>query len=76
MHGIRHSHAPLRLAKGDNITDVSNQLGHHTIKLAWFTYFHRVAGTQKNQVDELDSLGRSNAPPPHPVDNTRRAADV
>ena len=29
FHDLRHTYATLRIAKGDNIVDVSKQLGHH-----------------------------------------------
>ena len=32
VHDLRHTYATLRISKGDNIADVSNQLGHHSVK--------------------------------------------
>ncbi|MEZ4524864.1 MAG: tyrosine-type recombinase/integrase [Desulfobacterales bacterium] len=32
LHDIRHSYATLRIQAGDNIADVSRQLGHADIK--------------------------------------------
>jgi hypothetical protein len=29
FHDLRHTYATLRVAKGDNIVDISSQLGHH-----------------------------------------------
>ena len=31
IHDLRHTYATLRISKGDNIADVSNQLGHHSV---------------------------------------------
>jgi integrase len=56
----------LRIAKGDNIVDVSKQLGHKNIKITLDTYTHWVPmeGYQQ-EVDELDTLHLS-APHLHP----------
>ena len=32
IHDLRHSYASLGINKGDNIADVSNQLGHHSVQ--------------------------------------------
>jgi integrase len=55
IHALRHSYATLRVAKGDNIVDVSNQLGHHDPGFTLKTYAHWLPGEHKNQVDELDN---------------------
>ena len=55
IHDLRHTYATLRIAKGDNILDVSKQLGHHSIKITIDTYSHWIPGGQKSQVDELDN---------------------
>jgi len=44
----------LRISKGDNILDVSKQLGHHSIKITLDTYAHWMPGGKKSEVDELD----------------------
>ena len=68
IHDIRHSYATLRIAKGDNIADVSNQLGHHSVKLTWDVYYHWIPGKNKSEVDGLDDADfmRPNTPPLHP----------
>jgi len=65
IHDIRHSYATLRIAAGHNIADVSNQLGHHSVKLTLDTYYHWIPGKKKSEVDALDNLHPS-APPLHP----------
>lgn len=55
IHDLRHSYATLRIMKGDNIKDVSKQLGHHSIKITLDTYSHWMPGVKKAEVDELDS---------------------
>ncbi|UCG12017.1 MAG: site-specific integrase, partial [Deltaproteobacteria bacterium] len=55
-HDLRHTYATLRVAKGDNIVDVSNQLGHHDPGFTLRAYTHWLPGEHKSQVDELDKV--------------------
>jgi integrase len=55
IHDLRHTYATLRISKGDNILDVSKQLGHHSVKITLDTYCHWMPGGKKAEVDELDS---------------------
>ena len=57
IHDLRHTYATLRISKGDSITDVSNQLGHYSVKLTLDVYNHWLPGGNKDQVDGLDTLG-------------------
>ena len=69
IHDLRHTYATLRIAKGDNIADVSGQLGHHSVKLTLDVYTHWIPGEKKGEVDGLDSSNFfvvSNAPQLHP----------
>ena len=54
-HDLRHTYATLRIMKGDNLKDVSKQLGHHSIRITLDIYSHWVPGAKKSEVDELDS---------------------
>ena len=65
LHDLRHTYATLRIAKGDNILDVSKQLGHHSVAFTLDKYAHWLPGEHKSQVDELDTLHLS-APQVHP----------
>jgi len=56
IHDLRHTYATLRISKGDNIADVSNQLGHHSVKLTLDTYYHWIPGKKKAEVDGLDDI--------------------
>ena len=56
IHDLRHTYATLRISKGDNIGDVSNQLGHHSVKLTLDIYYHWISGKKKAEVDALDDL--------------------
>jgi integrase len=57
VHDLRHTYATLRISKGDNIADVSKQLGHHSVKFTMDIYYHWVPGGSKVEVDGLDDLG-------------------
>ena len=54
IHDLRHTYATLRISKGDNILDVSKQLGHKSIKITLDIYTHWMPGGKKSEVDELD----------------------
>ena len=49
-----------RIKKGDNIQDVSNQLGHHSVKLTLDVYSHWMPGGKKEEVDGLDDAQYTN----------------
>ena len=53
-HDLRHTYATLRVAKGDNIKDISRQLGHASISITLDIYSKSLPGEQKSEVDELD----------------------
>jgi len=69
IHDLRHTYATLRINKGDNIADVSNQLGHHSVRMILDVYHHWMPGDKKTEVDALDDLSPShpNAPHMHPA---------
>lgn len=56
IHDLRHTYATLRIAKGDNIADVSHQLGHHSVAFTLNIYYHWLPGGKKSEVSGLDSL--------------------
>ncbi|MFZ2448791.1 MAG: tyrosine-type recombinase/integrase [Syntrophobacteraceae bacterium] len=55
IHDLRHTYATLRISKGDNILDVSKQVGHSSVKITLDIYCHWMPGGKKSEVDELDS---------------------
>ncbi|MCP4625205.1 MAG: tyrosine-type recombinase/integrase, partial [bacterium] len=65
IHDIRHSYATIRISKGDNIGDVSNQLGHHSVKLTLDIYYHWIPGKKKAEVDALDDPNLKIPTAPH-----------
>ena len=50
-------YATLRISKGDNIADLTKQVGHHSVKFAMDIYYHWVPGGSEAEVDELDGRG-------------------
>ncbi len=68
IHDLRHTYATLRISKGDNVADVSNQLGHHSVKFTMDIYYHWFPGKKKSEVDGLDdpTFIHPNAPHAHP----------
>jgi integrase len=74
IHDLRHTYATLRIAKGDNIQDVSNQLGHHSVKLTLDVYSHWMPGKKKAEVDALDDNTPMHLPAPytHPEGSTKK----
>ncbi len=58
IHDLRHTYATLRITKGDNVADVSKQLGHHSVKFTMDIYYHWIPGGNKNEVDGLDDTDR------------------
>lgn len=56
IHDLRHTYATLRISKGDSITDVSGQLGHHSTKFTLDFYNHWMPGKKKSEVDGLDDV--------------------
>ena len=66
IHDLRHTYATLRISKSDNVADISNQLGHHSVKFTMDTYYHWMPGKKKSEVDGLDDPMHSAAPPLHP----------
>ncbi len=57
IHDLRHTYATQRISKGDNIADVSNQLGHFSETFTMKIYYHWMPGKKKAEVDELDDQG-------------------
>jgi integrase len=56
FHDMRHTHATLLLAAGENVKVVSERLGHASIKVALDTYAHVLPSMQKAAADKLQRL--------------------
>jgi len=55
VHDLRYSYASIRLNRGHNVDDVSQQLGHSSIKITFDVYGHLIPGKFKSEVDDLES---------------------
>lgn len=71
VHDLRHTYATLRITKGDNVADVSKQLGHHSVKFTMDIYYHWIPGSNKKEVDGLDDLDYGHNPP-QPIRNQQK----
>jgi integrase len=71
IHDLRHTYATIRLLRGHNPGDVSNQMGHSSIKITYDTYGHWIPGKFKREVDELDML-HPGAPQAHPETSSQK----
>jgi integrase len=56
VHGLRHSHASLLLAGGENPKLVQERLGHTTIGMTLDLYSHTIPGLQQGVAKRLDDL--------------------
>ena len=56
IHDVRDTYATLRISKGDNIADVSKQLGHASVQITWDVYYPWIPGKKESEVDELDNI--------------------
>ena len=73
-------HSKLRISKGDNIADVSKQLGHPSVKLTLDNYYHWIPGKKQSEVDELDDpfFLHPSEPYTHPItaENKKEVAEI
>ena len=53
---MRHTYATIRIEKGDSLSDVSGQLGHHSVSFTLDRYHHWVPGHRQEEVDGLDNI--------------------
>ncbi len=58
-HDLRHSYATIRLMRGHNVLDVSNQLGHSSPTITCDVYAHWSPGRFKTEIDALDNPQQS-----------------
>jgi integrase len=56
FHDMRHTHATLLLAAGENVKVVSERLGHASIKVTLDTYAHVLPSMQKAAAEKLQRL--------------------
>ena len=56
LYSLRHTHATLLLANGENAKVASERLGHSTIVLTLDTYSHVLPDMQQQAADRLEDL--------------------
>lgn len=56
FHGLRHTHATILIANGENVKVVSERLGHRDINITLNTYTHVIKKMQKGTADLLDRM--------------------
>lgn len=53
LHSLRHTHATLSLADGEDVKQVSRRLGHANVKITYDIYGHAIAGSQREASDRF-----------------------
>lgn len=56
FHGLRHTHATLLIANGENVKVVSERLGHTDIRMTLNTYTHVLNSMKNNTANLLDDM--------------------
>ena len=56
LYSLRHTHATLLLANGENAKVASERLGHSTIVLTLDTYSHVLPDMQQGAADRIENL--------------------
>lgn len=56
FHGLRHTHATILIANGENIKVVSERLGHTDIRMTLNTYTHVIENMKNNTANLLDNI--------------------
>lgn len=58
VHDLRHSHASLLIDMGFDILEISERLGHESVKTTWDTYSHLYPDKDKKLASALNDLRR------------------
>ncbi len=58
VHDLRHSHVSMLINMGFDIKEISERLGHESVKTTWDTYAHLYPDTDKKLAGELNKLRR------------------
>ena len=56
FHGLRHTHATILIANGENIKVVSERLGHTDIRMTLNTYTHVLKSMKNKTANLLDKI--------------------
>ena len=60
FHDLRHTYASLLIQRGESLTYVKDQLGHHSIQVTVDLYGHLVPGANRSAVDRLAAATNCN----------------
>lgn len=58
VHDLRHSHASLLINMGVDIKEISERLGHESVKTTWDTYAHLYPDTDQKLASKLNQIRR------------------
>ena len=58
VHDLRHSHVSMLINMGFDIKEISERLGHESVKTTWDTYAHLYPDQDKKMANELNKLRR------------------
>lgn len=58
VHDLRHSHVSMLINMGFDIKEISERLGHESVKTTWDTYAHLYPDTDTKLAEELNKLRR------------------
>ena len=58
VHDLRHSHASMLIEMGVDIKEISERLGHESVKTTWDTYAHLYPDKDKELAERLNELRR------------------
>lgn len=62
VHDLRHSHASMLINMGFDIKEISERLGHESVKTTWDTYAHLYPDKDAELAQRLNELRRSGNP--------------
>ena len=62
VHDLRHSHASMLIDMGGDIKEISERLGHESVKTTWDTYAHLYPDKDTELANRLNELRRSEDP--------------
>ncbi len=68
VHDLRHSHASMLINMGFNVLEISERLGHESVKTTLDTYSHLYPETDSRLANELNRLRRPAGD--HPTENS------
>ena len=62
VHDLRHSHTSMLIDMGFDIKEISERLGHESVKTTWDTYAHLYPDKDTELAERLNELRRTEEP--------------